>query len=369
MGVDGFRFDLGTILAREKTGFNERHSFHVACRQDPTLSQMKLIAEPWDCGIGGYQVGGFPPGWLEWNDRYRDTLRGFWRGDKGKLPELASRLTASGDFFNWGGRKPYSSVNFITTHDGFTMRDLVSYNTPHNEANLDGNRGNEHNSLSFNHGVEGPTDDPDISALRLRQIRNLLASLFFSQGTPMLMAGDEIGRTQQGNDNVYCQDNELSWLDWNLDEEATSLLEFTRQVIHLRQKYPTLRRNRFLVGSYDEEKGVKDVTWLNPAGEEMNADSWDNHEASCLGVIVDGRAQPTGVHRPGHDATLLIILNAHPFPVNFTLPEVIKGSGWHCLLDTNITSPAKKLFTFGHEFVVTQSSLLLFKLQQDEQQK
>lgn len=363
MGVDGFRFDLSTILAREKNGFNERHAFHMGCRQDPILSQLKLIAEPWDCGLGGYQVGAFPPGWLEWNDRFRDTVRTFWRGDKDRLPELASRITASGDLFNWGGRKPYSSVNFVTAHDGFSLRDLVSYNEPHNEANADENDRGNSNSRSFNHGAEGPTDDPDIRALRLRQIRNYLATLLLSQGTPMLRAGDEIGHSQQGNDNTYCQDNELNWLNWDLDEEAQGLLDFTRRLIQLRHNYPILRRNRFLVGNYNETTGVKDVTWITPNGDEMTETLWGNADASCLGVIIDGRAQVSGIQRPGHDATLFLILNAHDFPVNFTLPEVVKGTGWNCLVDTNLTAAgSSELFDFGHKFVVTQRSLLLFEL-------
>lgn len=365
MGVDGFRFDLGTILARQKDGFNERHPFHVGCRQDPTLSQLKLIAEPWDCGLGGYQVGAFPPGWLEWNDRYRDNLRTFWRGDKGKLPELASRLTASGDLFNHGGRKPYASVNFVTAHDGFSLRDLVSYNHPHNEANGEGDHGSD-NPRSYNHGAEGPTDNPDIRALRLRQMRNFLATLMFSQGTPMLRAGDEIGHSQQGNDNAYCQDNELNWLNWDLDEEAQGLLAFTRRIIQLRHDYPILRRNRFLVGNYNETTGVKDVTWINPSDDEMTDDTWNNSDAACLGVIIDGRAQVSGIQRPGHDKTLFLILNAHDFPVNFKLPEVVKGVGWNQLIDTNTPEAASsELFNFGHEFVVTQQSLLLFELEPD----
>lgn len=363
MGVDGFRFDLGTILAREDTGFNERHGFHVACRQDPVLSQMKLIAEPWDCGIGGYQVGAFPPGWFEWNDRYRDTVRGFWRGDQGKLPELASRLTASGDLFNWGGRRPYSSVNFLTAHDGFTLRDLVSYNEKHNEANGDDNRDGNDNNISYNHGAEGDTDNPEIRALRLRQIRNLLSTLLLSQGTPMLVAGDEFGNTQLGNNNVYCQDSKLSWLDWCLDEEAQGLIDFTRKLISLRHDYPILRRGRFLVGAYNEEIGVKDVTWLAPSGAEMDSDLWDSIEVSCLGMIMDGRAQPSGVHRRGADATLLLILNAHYESVNFTLPAVAQGKCWIRLLDTN--SPKQESvdsYQFEQEFLVTGRSLILFKL-------
>lgn len=363
MGVDGFRFDLGTILAREKQGFNERHGFNLACRQDPLLSQLKLIAEPWDCGIGGYQVGAFPPGWHEWNDRYRNTVRSFWRGEKGKLPELASRLTGSGDIFNQRGRRPSASVNFVTAHDGFTLHDLVSYNDKHNEANGDNNSDGTNDNLSSNYGVEGPTDDKHINHLRQRQMRNMLSMLMFSQGTPMLLSGDEFAHTQQGNNNVYCQDNELSWINWNLKEPGKKMLDFTRRIINLRQTYPMLRRGRFLVGDYNEELGVKDVTWLSPDGSEMQGEQWGDENRACLGMLLDGRAQPTGIHRSGADATLLLVFNAHPEPVNFVLPEVYQGKDWICLIDTNKPeSHGKTHFQFGHSFVVTDRSLLLFKL-------
>ncbi|HSC82884.1 MAG TPA: glycogen debranching protein GlgX, partial [Pseudomonas sp.] len=328
MCVDGFRFDLATILGRYAEGFDERHSFLVACRQDPVLSKIKLIAEPWDCGPGGYQVGGFPPGWVEWNDRFRDTARAFWRGDEGQLAELARRLTASGDLFNQRGRRPFASVNFVTAHDGFTLRDVVSYNHKHNEANDEDNRDGSDNNLSWNHGCEGPSDDAEIRQLRLRQMRNLLATLLFSQGTPMLLAGDEFGRSQQGNNNVYCQDNELGWVDWQLDDEGRSLLDFTRRLISLRRRYPILRRGRFLVGLYNEELGVKDVTWLSPCGNEMTEEQWHDGNARCMGMLMDGRAQPTGVRRSGADVTLLLIVNAHHDLVNFRLPAVPEGAAW-----------------------------------------
>jgi len=367
MGVDGFRFDLGTILAREDTGFNERHGFHVACRQDPVLSQLKLIAEPWDCGLGGYQVGAFPPGWLEWNDRFRDTVRAFWRGDGGKLPELASRVTASGDLFNRGGRRPFASVNFITAHDGFTMRDLVSYNEKHNEANGDDNRDGNDNNISYNYGVEGDTDDVHIRGVRVRQIKNLLSTLLLSQGTPMIVAGDEYGRSQQGNNNVYCQDNELSWLNWDWDEEAKDLVEFTKKLTALRRDYPILRRGRFLVGAYNEELGVKDVTWISPSGIEMDDATWGSTPFSCLGIILDGRAQPSGIHKRGSDATLLIIFNAHHEPINFNLPEVAQGCCWLRLLDTNATqTELNDVHEFGREFIATERSVALFKLTTEE---
>ncbi|MDH4612497.1 glycogen debranching protein GlgX [Pseudomonas sp. BN102] len=364
MRVDGFRFDLATILARHAHGYEERHGFLVACRQDPVLSRLKLIAEPWDCGPGGYQVGGFPPGWAEWNDRFRNTVRAFWRGDGGQMAKLAKRLTASGDLFNQRGRRPFASVNFITAHDGFTLRDLVSYDHKHNEANGEDNRDGSDHNLSWNHGCEGPTDDPEIRALRLRQMRNLLATLLFSQGTPMLLAGDEFSRTQHGNNNIYCQDNEIGWVDWSLDEEGRSLLEFTRRLVSLRRAYPIMRRSRFLVGLYNEELGVKDVTWLAPDGAEMTEEQWLDDHARCMGMLMDGRAQPTGIRRSGADATLLLLVNAHHEAVNFRLPEVAQGSGWACLLDTDRPDlRALEAHAFGAEYAVASRSLLLFELQ------
>src|SRR3954451_14416652 len=289
MHVDGFRFDLGTILAREPYGFDEGGGFLDSCRQDPILSSVKLITEPWDCGPGGYQVGGFPPGWAEWNDRYRDTVRAFWKGDEGKLPELAARLTASGDVFNRRGRKPWASVNFITAHDGFTLNDLVSYNDKHNEANGENNRDGHSNNLSWNHGAEGPTDDPEIQYLRFRQRCNLLATLLLSQGTPLLLAGDEFGHSQRGNNNAYCQDNEITWFDWErIDEAGKALIVFVRKVIALRQAFPMLRRGRFLTGEYNADLGVKDVRWLTPDATDMKPESWRDAHARCLGMLMDG---------------------------------------------------------------------------------
>src|SRR3712207_3473150 len=269
-----------------------------ACRQDPALSQVKLIAEPWDCGPGGYQVGRFSPGWAEWNDRYRDTVRAFWRGDEGMLPDLAARLTASADLFDKRGRKPWACVNFITAHDGFTLNDLVSYNDKHNEANGEDNRDGHSHNLSNNYGSEGPTDDADIRNVRFRQMRNMLATLLLSRGTAMILAGDEFARTQQGNNNAYCQDNDISWIDWEgIDEDGVELLEFTRKLIQLRQNLPILRRVRFLSGIYNEELDVKDVTWLTPAGDEMTPENWEDPNARCISILLDGRAQPTGIRR------------------------------------------------------------------------
>ena len=363
MHVDGFRFDLATILGREPDGFDEGGGFLDSCRQDPILSSVKLIAEPWDCGPGGYQVGGFPPGWAEWNDRYRDTVRAYWKGDEGQLPEMASRLTGSADKFSKRGRKPWASVNFITAHDGFTLRDTVSYNDKHNEANGEDNRDGHSNNLSYNYGVEGPTEDPEIRAVRMRQMRNFLATLFLSRGTPMLLAGDEFGRTQDGNNNAYAQDSEIGWINWEMDEEGRELAEFTRRMIALRQALPMLRRGRFLTGEFDESLGVKDVSWLTTTGEEMADEHWTDTNARCLGVLLDGRAQPTGIRRPGTDSTLLLIVNSYHDVVNFKLPEAAGGREWVCLVDTNQPDLEESpVFSFGHDYAVTGRSLLLFML-------
>jgi isoamylase len=253
-----------------------------SCRQDPVLSQVKLIAEPWDCGPGGYQVGSFPPGWAEWNDRYRDTVRGFWKGDEAKAAEMASRLAASAELFNKRGRKPWASVNFITAHDGFTLNDLVSYSDKHNEANGEANKDGNLNNLSWNCGAEGPTEDREINKLRERQKRNMLATLFFSQGTPMVLGGDEFGRTQRGNNNAYCQDNEISWVDWEgIKEEGQSLIFFTRKLIRLRHSLPILRRGRFLTAESNPALEVKDVTWINASGKEMQKNDWEEAKMSA----------------------------------------------------------------------------------------
>ena len=267
--IDGFRFDLATILGREPHGFEEDGRFLDTCRQDPALSQVKLIAEPWDCGPGGYQVGRFSPGWAEWNDRYRDTVRGYWKGEEGKLPELASRLTASADIFNKRGRRPWASVNFITAHDGFTLNDLVSYNEKHNDANGEENRDGHTDNRSWNHGVEGPSDDAAVSELRERQKRNFLATLLLSQGTPMMLAGDEFGRTQQGNNNAYCQDNDISWVDWRIDEGGEALIRFVERLNRLRREYAVLRQSRFVSAEWNDDLGIKASTWLTPAGDML----------------------------------------------------------------------------------------------------
>jgi glycogen operon protein len=367
MHVDGFRFDLGTILARETYGFDEGGGFLDSCRQDPVLSSVKLITEPWDLGPGGYQVGGFPPGWAEWNDKFRDTVRAFWKGDEGKVGDLAARVTASGDLFDRRGRKPWASVNFVTAHDGFTLNDLVSYDVKHNEANGEDNRDGTDNNHSWNHGVEGPTDDPKIIALRELQKRNMLATLLLSQGTPMLLAGDEFGRTQQGNNNAYCQDNEISWVDWNYGESGEALIRFARRLTALRADHPVLRRERFYTAQWNEALGVKDCTWLNPSGEEMTPEQWQDGNVRCFGVMLDGRAQVSGILREGHGATLLMVLNAHHDVVNFTFPKAVAGRDWLRLVDTNLPDadddPEEPiLFRFGETYEVTGRSLVLFRL-------
>jgi len=374
MHVDGFRFDLATILAREPYGFDQGGGFLDSCRQDPVLSRVKLIAEPWDCGPGGYQVGHFSPGWAEWNDRYRDTVRAYWRGDEGKLGDLAARVTASADLFDKRGRKPWASVNFVTAHDGFTLNDLVSYNEKDNAANGEDNRDGHSENLSHNYGVEGPSKDPEIRKTRLRQMRNFIATLMFSQGTPMLLAGDEFARTQRGNNNAYAQDNEISWVDWDgIDEDAARLIDFTRRAIELRRDNPILRRGRFLSGHYNETLDVKDVTWLTPTGEEMAEANWNDGLARCLGVLLDGRAQPTGIRRRGTDQTMLLILNAYHDAVKFLLPKVVGGRSWAALADTNAPEVGRrgrpKLFRLGHEYLVTGRSVLLFRLARESHAK
>jgi isoamylase len=363
MHVDGFRFDLATILAREPWGFDESGGFLKSCRQDPVLSMTKLIAEPWDVGPGGYQVGRFPPGWAEWNDRFRDVARDFWKGDEGKVPELATRLAASGDSFDHRGRKPWASVNFITAHDGFTLNDLVSYNEKHNEANKENNQDGNSNNRSWNCGAEGPTEDVEIIALRERQKRNLLATLFLAQGTPMLLAGDEFGRTQGGNNNAYCQDNEISWLNWEIDDRGEALTNFVRTLAKLKSSFSILRRGRFLKSDLNEALQVKEITWINASGVEMQDGNWTDGNMRCFGMLLDGRAQVTGIKRIASDPTLLLVMNAYHDAVNFKIPEVAGGNRWRCFIDTN--DPEREelsLISTGEEYQATGRSLLVFVL-------
>jgi isoamylase len=357
--VDGFRFDLGTILAREPDGFDTESGFLKVVGQDPLLAEVKLIAEPWDCGPGGYQVGGFPPGWAEWNDRFRDDVRDFWRGHA-TAKALAPRLCASPDKFNFRGRRPWASVNFIAAHDGFTLRDLVSYNDKHNEANGEDNRDGHSDNRSWNCGVEGPTDDKSIQALRWRQLRNLLATLILSQGTPMICGGDEFGRTQGGNNNAYCQDNETSWLHWEMDEKRLSLVNFFCRLTAAFHLYPVLRRLRFLTGEVNPDIDVKDVSWIDATGSEMTAEAWDNG-TRCFGMLLDGRSQATGIKRRGADTSLLIVFNAHHEAVQFTLPPSYEAEGWNRLFDTTDPQLAAAQVDFGAVYNVTARSMLLFE--------
>ncbi|MBV9784081.1 MAG: glycogen debranching protein GlgX [Acidisphaera sp.] len=358
MHVDGFRFDLATILAREPHGFDEGGGFLDSCRQDPVLSSVKLIAEPWDLGPGGYQVGGFPPGWAEWNDRFRDTVRGFWKGSA-PASEMAARLCASSDLFNRRGRKPWASVNFVTAHDGFTLNDVVGYNEKHNEANGENNQDGSSHNHSWNCGVEGPTDDPAIKTLRAQQKRNLLATLLLSQGTPMLLAGDERGRTQRGNNNAYCQDNPVSWIDWETNTHTEALIAFVRRLTELRAQYPILRRGRFLTGDYDPVVSVKDVTWVNVSGEEMQQSDWRDGSMHCFGMLMNGRAQATGIRRRGTDATLLMVLNAHHDIVSFSLPHGARGWQWKSILDTAAPDAREQHYQMGQVFECSARSLAL----------
>ena len=360
MRIDGFRFDLGTILAREPHGFQTESGFLKVLGQDPLLAEVKLIAEPWDCGPGGYQVGRFPPGWAEWNDTFRDSARDFWRGNA-SAREIAPRLCASPDKFNHRGRKPWASVNFLTAHDGFTLKDLVSYNDKHNQANGEDNKDGHDHNRSWNCGAEGPTDDPEIRALRWRQVRNLLSTLLLSQGTPMVTAGDEFGRTQSGNNNAYCQDNETSWVNWELDGEQRELLAFFRRLTGFFHHYRILRRSRFLTGEMNVDLDVKDVTWIDANGAEMSREAWDNDRTRCFGMLIDGRAQATGIKRRGDDATLLIVLNAYHDIVNFNLPRCHQASGWNRLMDTNDPGLPEQVFRIRAAYAVTGRSVLLFE--------
>jgi glycogen operon protein len=344
MHVDGFRFDLAAALARELHDVDRLGAFFDIIHQDPIISQAKLIAEPWDLGPGGYQVGNFPILWAEWNAAYRDTVRSFWKGDAGQVGGLGYRLTGSSDLYAHNGRLPYASINFITAHDGFTLHDLVSYNEKHNEANGEENRDGHNENLSWNCGAEGDTDDPNVLSLRERQKRNLLATLLLSQGVPMLLAGDEMGRTQRGNNNAYCQDNEVSWIDWKLDRPRRELREFTRQLIRLVRAHPALRRRHFFQGRRIRGSEVKDVVWFRPDGKEMTDEDWNNSENRCFGLRLAGDAVEEIDERgdPISDDTLLILLNAHHESIPFILPAHRRKVRWEAALDTFDPSSVNK---------------------------
>jgi glycogen operon protein len=363
MRVDGFRFDLASTLARELYEVNKLGAFFDIIHQDPILSQVKLIAEPWDVGPGGYQVGNFPVLWTEWNGKYRDNVRRFWKGDGGTANEFASRLAGSSDLYAWSGRLPYASINFITCHDGFTLQDLVTYNDKHNEANGEHNKDGAYDNHNWNCGHEGPTDDPVINARRQRQKRNLIATLFLSQGVPMLCGGDELSHTQQGNNNAYCQDNELTWLDWELDEGQQQFLEFVRRVARLWKEQPVFQRRRFFQGRAIRGSDIKDISWFSPSGEEMADADWHAGFVKCLGVRlagdligdVDERGEPVV------GETLLLLLNAHHEAIPFTLPQTRAEHHWERLLDTFDPALDAALLDGGAKYAVQGRSLVVLR--------
>ena len=369
MHVDGFRFDLAATLARQFHEVDKLSAFFDIIQQDPVISQVKLIAEPWDVGDGGYQVGNFPPLWTEWNGKYRDTVRDFWRGEPATLGEFASRITGSSDLYEHSSRKPIASINFVTAHDGFTLRDLVSYNEKHNEANLEGNRDGESHNRSWNCGVEGPTDDEEIQALRRRQQRNFISTLLLSQGVPMISHGDELGRTQDGNNNVYCQDNALSWVDWALTPEQEQLLAFTKAVVSLRRKHPVFRRRRFFAGSADHggESHLGDIYWLKPSAEQMTEADWHVGEASFFGVWLNGSAipEPDQRGRRIHDDDFLVIFNAGAEESTFTLPSGAWGGHWTIEIDTHATTIEPGWHAAGSELPVGGRSVVVLRSPRD----
>jgi len=336
MHVDGFRFDLAPVLARELYEVNRLGRFFATIQQDPAMQRVKLIAEPWDLGQGGYQVGQFPQGWAEWNGLYRDAIRRFWRADKGQVAELASRIAGSSDVYEPHRRHTSGSINFVTCHDGFTLHDLVTYERKYNEANGEGNRDGHNENLSRNWGVEGPTDSLEINELRERVKRNFMAMLAFSQGVPMISHGDELGRTQRGNNNAYCQDNPISWIDWNLDERRKALLEFTVQVFRVRRQNAVMRRRRFFRGAAVSNSRVKDVTWIREDGQEMQVSDWQDRERHALGMLVHGKATDE-VDERGRlitGNTLLLVVNGGPRPVDFRLPELDDPGLWRMVVNT-----------------------------------
>jgi isoamylase len=352
MHVDGFRFDLATVLGREGTGFNEHCAFFKSLRAEPALAYVKLIAEPWDVGWGGYQLGRFPPGWSEWNDRYRDTVRAFWRRDAGKIGEFAERFAGSSDVFRHNGRKPTAGINFPTAHDGFTLWDLVSYNDRHNEANLEDNTDGHSDNLSWNCGVEGPTDDAAVNRLRKRQMRNFLATLFFSQGVPMLQAGDEFARTQRGNNNAYCQDNAVSWVDWHLRGANSDLLRFVQLLAHLRRRHVEFRRETFLKGAASRAS-VKDVTWLNVRGSEMTQGEWQDANLRALGVWFGKRNDSRG--------RLLLLVNAGDSEQTFSLPATPAYEPWIRQFDTALDTFQAKSLGHAQDYRLEVSSVALLE--------
>jgi glycogen operon protein len=366
MHVDGFRFDLAPTLGRERGEYSQDSAFFDTIRQDPQFAGVKLIAEPWDVGPGGYQLGNFPPGWAEWNAEYRDVVRRFWKGDGGLVANMASRVAGSSDIFGYRGRRPWASVNFITAHDGFTLQDLVSYNEKHNEANGEDNRDGHDGNFSWNCGIEGPTDDPAIVAVRDRQKRNLLATLMLSLGVPMLVAGDELGRTQRGNNNAYCQDNEISWLDWqHIRTEDEALHAFVRELIHLRRRHRVFSRPRFFRGEVLSEDGLKDITWVTPAGEVAKDEDWRNPVSQTLGYVLGGAAGEFYTTRGQRDidASFLVMMNAFHEDLDFRFPRLSAELAWEALVDTaepsGLVSDSKR-YVAGHSYPLRARSFALF---------
>ena len=370
MHVDGFRFDLAATLARQFHEVDKLSAFFDIIQQDPVISQVKLIAEPWDVGDGGYQVGNFPPLWTEWNGKYRDTVRDFWRGVPATLGEFASRLTGSSDLYEHSSRKPIASINFITAHDGFTLRDLVSFNEKHNDANLEGNRDGESHNRSWNCGAEGPTDEAAINHLRARQQRNFLTTLLLSQGVPMIAHGDELGRTQDGNNNVYCQDNELSWVDWVLTDEQKQLLAFTKTIVALRANHPVFRRRRFFAGSADHggESNLGDIYWLKASGDLMSESDWAAGEARLMGMWLNGSAipEPDGRGRRILDDDFLIIFNAGADDAAFTLPTGAWGGTWSIEVDTGADVVDGECHGAGSALPVGGRSIIVLRSRREE---
>jgi len=371
MHVDGFRFDLAATLARELHEVDRLGAFLDIIHQDPVLSQVKLIAEPWDLGEGGYQVGKFPIGWAEWNDRYRDAVRSYWKGDGGQIGELAYRVTGSSDLYARSGRRPYASINFVTAHDGFTLQDLVSYNGKHNEANGEENRDGTDNNRSWNCGEEGPTDDEAINRLRARQRRNFIVTLLLSQGVPMFLAGDEVGRTQNGNNNAYCQDNEISWINWDQLGTERELVSLVRKVIALRQHHPVFRRRNFFQGRAIKGAGIKDILWLRPDGREMDDQEWNQEHARTLGLFLSGSAVDE-IDERGQlitDENFVLLMNAHHEEVPFSLPSVASGMMWITLIDTSCESARSP--STAHDAMTTyplqpRSMVVLVERQRDQ---
>ena len=363
MHVDGFRFDLASALARGLHDMNRLSAFLDIIHQDPVLSQVKLIAEPWDLGAGGYQVGQFPVLWTEWNGRYRDTVRRFWRGDPGSTSEMATRLAGSSDLYEHSGRRPYASINFVTSHDGFTLHDLVSYNEKHNEANLDDNRDGDNHNLSWNCGHEGPIDDVDVRALRERQKRNFIATLLLSQGVPMLCGGDELGRTQRGNNNAYCQDGEISWTDWDLNAESRALHAFTTRLIQLQSDEPVLQRRTFFQGRAIRGSGVKDIAWYEPAGTEVSDDGWQSN-LRCFGMLLPGDAIDEKDERGKRivGATLFLMFNASPDAMPFALPVLQSGASWQRVVDTMDPHAGSERFEGSMTYALGGRSVAVLRL-------